>query len=177
MVQNSLDYLFGYWFRFIITFYRAGLDLDLDNSCWIEKIPNLGANNIEMWFFAHYTLMYHGKLDLIALLTESLTDDSRPSSYFYYSIPAWLNNLINPCPMHNDGNGSNGDGKFLLWRDFLLGGGNLRSYLWGAIWWQPFSKLKTTFCKYWTSIIIKIGMTFVYKEYEVKYGTIKMVEE
>ena len=32
---------------------------------------------------------------------------------------------------------------------------------------EPFSKLKTTFCKYWTSIKIKIGMICVYKEYEV----------
>ena len=39
---------------------------------------------------------------------------------------------------------------------------------------QPFSKLKTTFCKYWISIKIKISLTFVYKEYEVK---IKMVQE
>ena len=37
-----------------------------------------------------------------------------------------------------------------------------------------FSKLKTIFCKYWLSIKIKISMTCVYKEYEVK---IKMVQE
>ena len=33
---------------------------------------------------------------------------------------------------------------------------------------EPFAKLKATFCKYWTSIKIKIAMTCVYKEYEVK---------
>ena len=36
--------------------------------------------------------------------------------------------------------------------------------------WQfePFSKLKTAFCEYWTSIKIKINMTCVSKEYEIK---------
>ena len=36
--------------------------------------------------------------------------------------------------------------------------------------WQfkPFSKLKTTFYEYWTSIKIKISMTCVWKEYEIK---------
>ena len=32
---------------------------------------------------------------------------------------------------------------------------------------KPFSKLKATFYKYWTSIKIKISMTCVYKEHEV----------
>ena len=51
-------------------------------------------------------------------------------------------------------------------------------------WWEPeeewfwpikpFSKLKTTFCKYWTLIKIKISLACVYKEYEVK---VKMVQE
>ena len=39
---------------------------------------------------------------------------------------------------------------------------------------KPCSKLKTTFCKYWTSVKIKSSMTCVYKKYEVK---IKMVQE
>ena len=34
--------------------------------------------------------------------------------------------------------------------------------------------LKTVFCKYWRLIKIKISMTYVYREYEVK---IKMVQE
>ena len=33
---------------------------------------------------------------------------------------------------------------------------------------EPFSKLKTAFCEYWTSIKIKINMTLVSKEYEIK---------
>ena len=44
-------------------------------------------------------------------------------------------------------------------------------------WFWPlelFLKLKTTFCKYWTLIKIKISMTCMSKEYEVK---IKMVQE
>ena len=44
-------------------------------------------------------------------------------------------------------------------------------WLWAS---EPFSKLKTTFCKYWTSIKIKISITFVFKENEVK---IKIVQE
>ena len=42
--------------------------------------------------------------------------------------------------------------------------------------WQfePFSKLKTAFCEYWTSDKIKISVTCVSKEYEVKA---KMVQE
>ena len=34
----------------------------------------------------------------------------------------------------------------------------------GWFWWfKPFSKLKTAFCEYWTSIIIKISMIYVSK--------------
>ena len=39
---------------------------------------------------------------------------------------------------------------------------------------EPFSKLKTTFWKYWTLIKIKISMACVYKEHG---GKIKMVQE
>ena len=41
-------------------------------------------------------------------------------------------------------------------------------------WFEPFSKLKTAFCEYRTSIKIKISMTYVPKEYEIKT---KMVQE
>ena len=33
---------------------------------------------------------------------------------------------------------------------------------------EPFSKLARAFCEYWTSIKIKINMTCVFKEYEIK---------
>ena len=33
---------------------------------------------------------------------------------------------------------------------------------------EPFSKLKTTFCEYWTSITIKINIACVSKEYKIK---------
>ena len=52
------------------------------------------------------------------------------------------------------------------------------------MWWEsddewlwpfePFLKIETTLCKYWTSIRIKISMTCVFKEYEVE---IKMIQE
>ena len=38
----------------------------------------------------------------------------------------------------------------------------------GFWWFKPFSKLKTAFCDYWTSIKIKISMTCKSKEYEIK---------
>ena len=41
-------------------------------------------------------------------------------------------------------------------------------------WFEPFSKLKASFCEYWTSIKIKISTTWVSKEYEIKT---KMVQE
>ena len=44
-------------------------------------------------------------------------------------------------------------------------------WLW---WFENFSKLKTAFCEYWTSIKIKISMICVLKEYEIKT---KMVQE
>ena len=47
---------------------------------------------------------------------------------------------------------------------FLLGVGNLRRSEFDHLCF----KLKTTFCRYWTLIKIKINMTCVYKEYEVR---------
>ena len=35
-------------------------------------------------------------------------------------------------------------------------------------WFEPFLKLKTAFCEYWTSIKIKINMTCLSKEYEIQ---------
>ena len=58
----------------------------------------------------------------------------------------------------------------VLLGDFFIG-------LWESeeewIWkFEPFSKLKTIFCKYWALIKIGISMTCVHKEYELK---VKMV--
>ena len=61
------------------------------------------------------------------------------------------------------------DGKIgmVAWEIFLLPAGNLTNGEW--FWpFEPFSKLKATFCKYWALIQIKIVMNCVYKEYEVK---------
>ena len=54
---------------------------------------------------------------------------------------------------------------------FLSSGGNLIRNDFDHL--EPFSKLKTTFCKCWTLVEIKISMTCVYKEYEDK---MKMVQ-
>ena len=62
-------------------------------------------------------------------------------------------------------------GNFAEGEFFLLSGNLARSY---NDYSNLFSKLKRTFCKYWTSIKIKISMTCVYKEYEIK---IKMVQQ
>ena len=62
-------------------------------------------------------------------------------------------------------------GNFAEGEFFLLSGNLARSY---NDYSNLFSKPKTTFCKYWTSIKIKISMTCVYKEYEIK---IKMVQQ
>ena len=72
-----------------------------------------------------------------------------------------------------------------VWNSPPAGGmGNLLGWIFFIRWWEPeeewfwsfelFSKLKPTFCEYWALIKIKISMTCVYKEYEVK---IKMVQE
>ena len=70
---------------------------------------------------------------------------------------------------------SRGIGNFTWGIFFLLG---------KFCWWEsdkewfctsePFSKLKTRFCKYWTSIKIKISTTCMYRDYKFE---IKMVQE
>ena len=55
--------------------------------------------------------------------------------------------------------------EILLRGNFLLGGENLRRSIFTI---PTFSKVSTTFCKYWTSIKIKVSMTYLYKECEVK---------
>ena len=62
--------------------------------------------------------------------------------------------------------------------------GNFAGGIFFIEWWESdkkwfwtfetFSKLKTRFCKYWTSIKIKTSMTCMYKDYKLK---IKMVQE
>ena len=64
-----------------------------------------------------------------------------------------------------------GEVEILLRRIFFPGGDNLRSDFEKL---EPFSKLKTAFCKYWTPIKIKISMTYLSKKYETKT---KMVQE
>ena len=40
----------------------------MNNSFWIQNIPNNATNNINIWFLTHNTLSDQGKLDLIVLL-------------------------------------------------------------------------------------------------------------
>ena len=76
-----------------------------------------------------------------------------------------------------------------VWRmifQIALRGGGIRNFAGGLFYrlvgtWgeviltiRTFSKRKATFCEHWTPIKIKISMTYVYKEYEVK---IKMIQE
>ena len=66
---------------------------------------------------------------------------------------------------------SKGNGKFSLW-DFSIGWLEYdNEWFWPL---KPFSKLKTTFCKYWTFIKINISMTCIYEDYE---GKIRIVQE
>ena len=62
---------------------------------------------------------------------------------------------------------------------WVVGGGGRFTGWWEpeeeSFWpFEPFSKLKTAFCGYWTLIKITISMTCVSKEYEIKT---KMVHE
>ena len=53
----------------LLPFNGIGLDWHLNNSFWIENIPNVTTNNINIWFLTHNVLSDQRKLDLIALLT------------------------------------------------------------------------------------------------------------
>ena len=75
------------------------------------------------------------------------------------------------------------EGKSAQWK-LEIGNGNFAGGNFFIGWWEPeeewfwqfepFLKLKTAFCEYWTSIKIKISMTCVSKGYEIKT---KMVQE
>ena len=57
---------------FGLSFALFRFDLNLDNSCWIQKIPDFATNNINISFFTQQTLPEPGKsnlLNLIVLLT------------------------------------------------------------------------------------------------------------
>ena len=67
----------SFWIMIWIYYYLSKgirLDLDLNNSCWIRKIPKFATNNITIWFFTHqtwYDLEKLNLLNLIVLLTAS----------------------------------------------------------------------------------------------------------
>ena len=45
-----------FWIMILVYYYLLNgirLESSLDSSCWIQKIPNLTTNNINIWFFTH----------------------------------------------------------------------------------------------------------------------------
>ena len=46
----------------------TGSDQHLNNFFWIQNIPNVATNNINIWFLTHNTFSDEEKLDLIVLL-------------------------------------------------------------------------------------------------------------
>ena len=49
--------------------------------------------------------------------------------------------------------------------DSFIGWWDFKEWFWRI---KPFSKLKTSLFKYWTSIKTKISMRYIYKEYTIK---------
>ena len=94
------------------------------------------------------------------LLLKSKDSVINSISKFLISANQGFPNSIQVCWMRN----FTGGNFFICWW-------KLKDRVW---LFKLFSKLKITFCKYWTSINIKISTTCLYKEYEIK---IKMVHE
>ena len=47
-----------FWMKIWIYCYLLNgirLELDLDNFCWIQEIPNFATNNMNIWLFTHQT--------------------------------------------------------------------------------------------------------------------------
>ena len=58
----------------------TGWDWHLNNSFWIQNIPNLATNNINIWFLSHNTLSDQEKLGLIVLIiAEQIIRESHHS--------------------------------------------------------------------------------------------------
>ena len=124
-----------------------------------------GVPNGECYFDS--IAITHQICSVFKIITDSLSIYRFSCSIWHHSI--WCQSTYQGFP-----NSIKGwrELEILLGRIFFIG------------WWEPeekwfwpfkpFPKLKTTFCKYWKLIKIKISMTCLYKEYEVK---IKMVQE
>ena len=67
-------------------------DLELDNSCWMRKIPNFATNNINIMVFHIARIVWPREIEIAKLdyITNCLTDNSSKFSYFSNRIPAWL---------------------------------------------------------------------------------------
>ena len=64
---NSLPIWILIWIHYYLL-NGTGWDWHLNNSFWIQNIPDVAINNINIWFLTHNTLSDQEKLDLIVLL-------------------------------------------------------------------------------------------------------------
>ena len=71
----------------------------------------------------------------------------------------------------NSDKGCNRDSEVLVEKTFLLNVDPGEYIFWK---FEPFLKLRTKYCKYWTLIKMKISITFIYKVHEIK---LEMVQE
>ena len=84
-----------FWIMIWIYYYLLKgirLDLDLDKSCWIRKIPNLATNNINILVFhitTTHSLTQEIELAELDYITNCLTDNLSKFLYFSNSISAW----------------------------------------------------------------------------------------
>ena len=61
-----------------------GLDWHLNNSFWIQNIPNVPTNNINIWFLTHNSLSDQSKLDVThKIIQESLLTFLKLSHYLF----------------------------------------------------------------------------------------------
>ena len=84
---------------------------------------------------------------------------------FFHDIHFWYSVQGFPNRVKGWGKSPQWEGWKILLNFFIGWWESEGEWIWS---FQPFLKLKTTCCKYWTLIKIKISMTCVYKEYEVK---------
>ena len=86
LLDNDLDLLLPY----LINGIR--LDFDLDNSCWIRKIPKFCCKQHFYLVFHATNMVWPREIEFANFdcITNYLTDNSSKLSYFSNSISAWL---------------------------------------------------------------------------------------
>ena len=67
-------------------------DLELDNSCWMRKIPNFATNNINIMVFHIARIVWPREIEIAKLdcITNCLTDNSSNRIIQLTGSPAWL---------------------------------------------------------------------------------------